>query len=40
MAEEDDDKVTERWEKNAEGVILFVSPHDFYRLFRGLTRKI
>jgi len=27
MVEEEDDKMAERWQKDAEGVILFVSLH-------------
>ena len=38
MVEGEDDKMAERWQKDAEGVILFVSLHDFYKLLRGPTR--
>jgi Family of unknown function (DUF6535) len=27
MAEEEDDKMAERWQKNADGILIFVSLH-------------
>jgi len=39
MAEEDDDKMTERWQKDAEGVILFVSPRGCYNPCRDQRDK-
>jgi hypothetical protein len=27
MAEEEDNKVAERWKRDAEGILVFVSPH-------------
>ena len=27
MAEEEDNKMTERWQKDADGILIFVSPY-------------
>ena len=39
MAKEEDDKTTERWQKDADGILIFVRPHNnvYPVLYRAST---
>jgi len=39
MAMEEDDKTTERWQKDADGILIFVRPHNnvYPVLYRAST---
>lgn len=39
IAEEEDNKMVERWQKDAEGIIIFVCPNVFLHVVVGTDRK-
>jgi hypothetical protein len=32
MAEEEDNKMADHWQKDADGILIFVSPHVWFRV--------
>jgi hypothetical protein len=32
MAEEEDNKMADHWQKDADGILIFVSPHAWFRV--------
>ena len=45
LSEEEDNKMVERWQKEAEGILIFVShhgfdPHPFFFFFTRLASKL
>ena len=39
IVEEEDNRMVERWQKDAEGTIIFVCPDVFFHIVVGTDRK-